>query len=109
MWLEPRYKTISLTKVASKAHNYKTKCVPTNHDGSNQTISQWNSSSQDFHLISENHANLDMEANQISSRDVENSRGICHKAPRQLETHSICYKVKYACLSSPTCSLDFCY
>lgn len=102
-------KQVHSRKAASEAHNYQIKCVLTDPDRSDQTIAQCNSSSQDYHLISDNcAANLDMETNNFFSRDAESSRGTHHKAPRQLETHSICSKVKEASLSSLTHRLVFC-
>lgn len=105
----PHSKQVLSPKAASESLNYKIKCVPTDPDGSDQTIAQCDSSSQDSHLISDNSANLDTEANKISSRDAENSRRTHHKAPRQLKTHSVSSKVKEARLSSLTRRLVFCY
>lgn len=45
-------------KSASESLNYKIKCVSIDHDGSDRTIAQCDSSSQDSHLISDNWANL---------------------------------------------------
>lgn len=73
------------------------------------TLKKAKSCGQNHHTKQVHSPKAASEAHNYKIKDAENSRGTRHKAPRQLEIHSIYSKVKEAWLFSPTRRLVFCY